>query len=480
MFKISNFIGGNLVAPIREHFLKNYNPSTGKVYSLIPESDNEDLELAVKHAKNAYSSWSKSTLESRFLLLNRIAELIDRDREKLAISESIDQGKNIKQARAEMLRSAQNFRFFATAIMQFASETHQQPEGYLNYTLRQPIGLVACISPWNLPLYLFSWKIAPALAAGNCVIAKPSEVTPVTAFMLSELFIEAGFPQGVISILHGSGSNIGKLMVEHPEIKAISFTGSTRAGSEIASIASPKFKKLSLELGGKNPTVIFKDADFDLALKISIQAAFQNQGEICLCGSRIYVEKDIYERFLLAFISKTKELTVSHSLDEKSNMGAIVSEAHFNKILSCIELAKSEGGLIETGGRKLTMGAEFENGWYIEPTVITNLPKNCKTNSEEIFGPVVSIQPFESEQEAVELSNGCGYGLAAIIFTTELQKAHRVAENLQAGIVWINSWLQRDLRTPFGGVKNSGIGREGGVEALRFFTEPKNVCLPVQ
>jgi aminomuconate-semialdehyde/2-hydroxymuconate-6-semialdehyde dehydrogenase len=476
MQKISNYINGELHSPVKSMYLDNYNPATGAVYSLIPDSDEADVDLAYTHANEAYKTWRLTSLEERFMVLNRIAELIDKNNDELALAESIDQGKPVWLAKNEMTRSAQNFRFFATAAMQFASESHNMEGQAINYTLRQPIGVVGCISPWNLPLYLFTWKIAPALAAGNCVVAKPSEITPMTAFLLSKLCMEAGLPAGVLNIVHGLGPKVGSALVSHPKIKAISFTGGTSTGKHIASVAAPMFKKLSLELGGKNPNIIFADCDFDKALKTTVQTSFLNQGEICLCGSRIFIERPIYEKFKAALLLEVGKLQVGNPLLKESRVGAIVSKMHFEKVLSYIELAKEEGGSVLTGGTALTIEGH-ENGWYIAPTIIENLAYDCRCNTEEIFGPVVSIMPFDSADEVLEMANSTGYGLACTIWTQDITKAHNMAANIQSGIVWINCWLLRDLRTPFGGVKQSGVGREGGWEAMRFFTEPKNVCI---
>jgi aminomuconate-semialdehyde/2-hydroxymuconate-6-semialdehyde dehydrogenase len=361
--------------------------------------------------------------------------------------------------------------------MHFASESHDMPGLAINYTLRQSIGVVACISPWNLPLYLFSWKIAPALAAGNTVVAKPSEITPYTAFLLSEICIKAGLPPGVLNIVHGTGATCGQALVEHPEVKAISFTGGTDTGKRIAAIATPKFKKLSLELGGKNPTIVFDDADFDEAIKTAVSASFSNQGQICLCGSRIYVQRGIYDQFLSEFVNKVKALKIGDPSDPQTDIGAVVSKEHMEKVLSYIELAKQEGGQILCGGETLSLPGRCAEGWFIQPTVITGLDNSCRTNQEEIFGPVVTIQVFDTEEEVLQLSNDSRYGLACSIWTRDLKRAHRVAHNIESGIVWINCWLLRDLRTSFGGMKDSGVGREGGWEAMRFFTEPKNVCI---
>jgi aminomuconate-semialdehyde/2-hydroxymuconate-6-semialdehyde dehydrogenase len=447
------------------------------VYSQLPDSDAQDVELAFQAAKNAFPAWKNTSTEERFKLLNKIAELIDANNDELAKAESIDQGKPFWLAKNEMIRSAQNFRFFATAAMQFSSESHHMEGHAINYTLRQSIGVVGCISPWNLPLYLFSWKIAPALAAGNCVIAKPSEITPMTAFLLSKICQEAGLPNGVLNIVHGVGPKVGSALVSHPHIKAISFTGGTSTGKHIASVAAPMFKKLSLELGGKNPNIIFADCDFEKAVKTTVQSSFLNQGEICLCGSRILIERSLYNKFKEALIQEVKQLKVGNPLDKDTKVGAIVSQMHYDKVLSYLQLAKEEGGNILTGGEAIHLEGDLKNGWYIAPTIIENLQYDCRTNTEEIFGPVVTITPFDTEEEALQMANCTEYGLASVIWTQDITRAHNMAAQIQSGIVWINCWLLRDLRTPFGGVKQSGVGREGGWEAMKFFTEPKNVCV---
>lgn len=429
-------------------------------------------------AQKAFHAWSITAVEERFKILNRIAELIDTNLDELALAETNDNGKPLwLSKKVDIPRASANFRFFATGIMHFATESHNMEGKAVNYTLRQPLGIVGCISPWNLPLYLFTWKIAPALAAGNCVIAKPSEVTPVTAFLLSKICKEAGLPDGVLNIIHGTGPGAGEAIVSHPEVKAISFTGSTRAGERIASIAAPKFKKLSLELGGKNPNIVFADCDWEKMIKTSIQSSFSNQGEICLSGSRILIEESIYQKFKTEFVEETKALTVGDPLDENSKQGAIVSKVHFDKIMRCIDTAKKEGGTILCGGNAVKLEGRCANGYFIQPTVIEGLRHDCQTNQEEIFGPVVTLQSFKTEEEALQLANATQYGLSATIWTQDISKANRVAAKVESGIIWINCWLLRDLRTPFGGMKNSGIGREGGWEALRFFTEAKNVCI---
>jgi aminomuconate-semialdehyde/2-hydroxymuconate-6-semialdehyde dehydrogenase len=478
MEKILNYINGRLQEPLSGKHLDNWEPATGKVYGIIPDSNKKDVDLAVEAAEKAFSAWSSLTSGERSNYLMKIAAGIQKHLELLAQAETKDNGKPIHLSRTvDIPRAQQNFEFFAHAITQFSAETHLMEEGYVNYTLRQPIGVVGCISPWNLPLYLFSWKIAPALAAGNCVVAKPSEITPMTAFLLSKICIEIGLPPGVLNIVHGSGTSTGKEIVEHKKIKAISFTGGTKTGAAIAAAAAPVFKKISLELGGKNPVFVFADCDFDEMLKVIVRSSFANQGQICLCGSRILVQESIYEKFKSAFVEKVKQIKPGNPVEEKTKMGAIVSKAHFDKILGHIAIAKEEGGKILCGGNAVKLSGALEGGWYIEPTIIEGLNNQCRTNQEEIFGPVVTLQPFKTEEEALALANESNYGLAATIWTNHLAKAHRVASKVEAGIVWINCWLVRDLRTPFGGVKQSGVGREGGNEALRFFTEAKNVCI---
>ena len=478
MQHIKNYINGALVEPVSKTYLDNFNPATGKVYSYIPDSDEKDVELAYAAAKAAFKEWSITPKDKRSAYLLKIATLIEKNLDKLSLAESIDNGKPLKLAKTvDIPRAAANFHFYGTGILHYAAHAHSMEETAINYTLRQPVGVAGCISPWNLPLYLFSWKIAPALAAGCTVVAKPSEITPMTAYLLSEICIEAGLPAGVLNIVHGLGAKVGNAIVSHKDIPLISFTGGTATGKSIASIAAPMFKKLSLELGGKNPNIIFADCDYDKMLATTLNSSFANQGQICLCGSRIFIERKIYDKFKNDFVAKTKELSVGNPLDEKTKVGAIVSKPHQQKILSYIELAQKEGGKILCGGNQINLIGELSEGYFIAPTIIEGLAYDCRTNQEEIFGPVVTITPFDTEEEALTMANSTVYGLASILWTQNLTRAHKIANNLHAGIVWINCWLLRDLRTPFGGVKASGVGREGGFEALDFFTEPKNVCI---
>ena len=475
---LANFIDGEYCAPIDGDYLDNIEPATGLIYGKIPNSNQHDVELAVNAAEAAWPAWRDLPLEQRADILIAIAQGIEANLAELALAEAIDNGKPVSLATAvDIPRAASNFKFFAHACSQFASEAHAMAGNAINYTLRQPIGIVGCISPWNLPLYLFTWKIAPALAAGNCVIAKPSEITPKTAYLLAKICQQAGLPKGVLNILHGTGASVGHAICNHPKIKAISFTGGTTTGAAIASLLAPKFKKLSLELGGKNPALIFSDCNFESTVEQVVRASFANQGQICLCSSRLYIERSIYDKFKQALLAKVENIKPSDPLIEDCTMGAIVSEPHLQKIQQYIELAKQQGGTILTGGKQVMLTGRCAQGYFLEPTVIEGLENSARCNQEEIFGPVITLQAFDTEQQALTLANDSQYGLAGTVWTENLARAHRVAEQLTTGIVWINCWLLRDLRTPFGGMSHSGVGREGGVEAMRFFTEPKNVCI---
>ena len=478
METLANFINGDYCSPVNECYIDNIEPATGLVYGRIPNSGKDDVELAVNAAEIALPAWRALGLEQRADYLLKIAQGIEDNLDKLALAETIDNGKPISLAKSvDIPRAASNFKFFAHACSQFASESHAMTNSAINYTLRQPIGIVGCISPWNLPLYLFTWKIAPALAAGNCVIAKPSEVTPKTAYLLGEICQQAGLPKGVLNILHGTGASVGSALCDHAKIKAISFTGGTKTGAAIASQVASQFKKLSLELGGKNPALIFADCDFDKTIDEVLRASFVNQGQICLCASRLYIERSLYEKFKYALVKKANALIPQDPLAENSKMGAIVSFDHLEKIKQYILLAKQAGGTILCGGEQVELTGRCAQGYFLQPTMIENLPNDAICNQEEIFGPVITLQPFDTDEQALALANESQYGLAATVWTNNLTRAHQLAEQLQTGIVWINCWLLRDLRTPFGGMKHSGVGREGGAEAMRFFTEPKNVCI---
>ena len=475
MLEVRNFVDGAFETTPK--VLENVAPGSGIVYGTIPRSGEAEVDRAMRAAKRAFPAWSQTPAAERAACLERLADAVHANAHLLAEAEARDNGKPVSlAAHVDIPRAEKNLRFYASGIQHFASQSHSMEGEAINYTLRKPLGVVACISPWNLPLYLFTWKVAPALAAGNCVVAKPSEITPVTAYLLSTWIKDAGFPDGVFSVLHGLGPEVGEAMVTHPDIAAVSFTGGTATGARIAGHVAPRFKKMSLELGGKNPAIIFDDSDFEEALRTTLRSSFANQGQICLCGSRILVQRTIYNRFRDALVEKASKMIAGDPLDPATKLGAVVSEAHMNKILSCIDVAREEGARVLCGGGRLRPKG-VENGFYIAPTVLEGLGPDCRTNQEEIFGPVVTLQPFDTEEEALELANNTAYGLAATLWTSDLKRAHRVAAQIESGIVWVNTWLLRDLRTPFGGVKASGLGREGGFDALEFFTEPQNICI---
>lgn len=481
MKKILNLIDGELRAPQKNRFFEKVNPSSGQGFALVPDSDESDVKLAMAAASKAFPIWSETPVEKRAEYLRRISLGIGERLEEFARAESEDSGKPFTLAKTlEIPRSQQNFDFFAGTIEKFQGDIFKTESRAMNYVTYSPLGVVACISPWNLPLYLFTWKIAPALAAGNTVVAKPSEVTPLTAFLLSEVAIEVarqmGLPSGILNIVHGTGPQVGNPLVTHPSVKAISFTGSTATGRSIAQATAGSFKKLSLEMGGKNANIVFADCDFNKAIETTVRSSFQNQGQICLCGSRIFVEKSVYEKFKTALIEKTKALRQGDPLNPETEQGALVSQAHMEKVLSYIELAKNEGAKVLCGGERNLEG-NLQKGFFVKPTLLEGLSFDSQVNQEEIFGPVATLIPFETEEEVLKMVNSTRYGLAASLWTQNAVKARRVAEKIESGIVWVNTWMLRDLRTPFGGVKESGVGREGGRWALEFMSEVKNICV---
>jgi aminomuconate-semialdehyde/2-hydroxymuconate-6-semialdehyde dehydrogenase len=479
MLRIPHFIDNRLVEPASGQYLTDQEPATGQFHAEVADGDGRDVQQAVAAAARAFPGWARTPVAERSRLLLDIARRIEQRQEELADAECRDTGKPIRLARTvDIPRAAANFRFFATAVLHTYTEAYRTDGLALNYVLRQPLGVAALIAPWNLPLYLLSWKIAPALATGNTAVAKPSELTPLTAHLLGEICQQAGLPAGVLNIIHGLGAKVGETLVTHPLVRTISFTGGTKTGAEIARLAAPRFKRLTLELGGKNPNIVFADADLDEALRTSVRAAFDNQGEICLCGSRLFVEESIFSGFVDRLVEATRKFRVGDPLDPATDVGALISKAHLEKVQSYLRLSEELGGRVLCGGRRpATLDARLRDGHFLEPAVVVGLSPECRVNQEEIFGPVVTVTPFRSEEEAIRLANGVPFGLSASLWTRDLGRAHRVAEQLETGTVWVNCWLLRDLRTPFGGVKESGVGREGGDEALRFFTEPRTVCV---
>jgi len=470
-----HWINGKYVPTKNGKTFDNINPATEEVIGTVALGGAEEVNEAVVVAKKALKGeWGSLPLRKRSAILRKIGDLILERKDELAMLETLDTGKPLWMSKTiDIERAAFNFHFFADYMISAQDEAFHQDDIAIHYTKRKPLGVVGLINPWNLPLLLMTWKLAPALAAGNTVVMKPSEVTPMTATVLAEITKEAGLPDGVVNLVNGFGE-AGAALSNNPDVSGIAFTGETVTGSAIMKASAPTLKKLSFELGGKNPNVIFADADLDDAVTTTIRSSFQNQGEVCLCGSRIYVERPIYEEFVAKLVAKTKKLKVGDPLDDTSNMGSVVSEEHFNKVLSYLELAKEEGGKFEVGGGKVE---GIEKGFFIEPTIITGLGDNARCVREEIFGPVVTIQPFDTEEEVLEKVNDTNYGLSATVWTTNLKKAHTFAGKIEAGIVWINTWFLRDLRTPFGGMKHSGIGREGGHNSIEFYTETTNITV---
>ena len=476
---VDNYINGEFLEPLNKQYLDIFEPATGLVYGKVAESSDYDVKLAVDAAKNAFIPWSKLSLQERSEYLKKIAKEIKYRSEILAQCESKDTGKPITLAnKVDIPRAVENFEFFANFSKKFNFNSNIENRNSTNSIFRDPLGVVGCISPWNLPLYLFTWKIAPALIVGNTVLAKPSEITPFTASKLAEICSDIGLPAGVLNIVNGSGQVAGDLLVKNKNIKAISFTGGTDTGKQIYQNSFASLKKLSLEMGGKNPAIIFEDCNYESMLKTVVKSSFTNQGQICLCSSRILVEETIFEKFKTDFCNAISELNIGDPKNDKTQFGSITSDEQFKKIKHYINLAKNENGNILLGGKTIKLQGRCKNGWFIEPTVIEGLDNRSRLNQEEIFGPVVTLQSFKSEEEAIEIANDTQYGLSATIWTNSHKKSDRVAKNIDAGVVWINCWMVRDLRTPFGGMKDSGLGREGGESVLRFFTEQKTICEP--
>jgi aminomuconate-semialdehyde/2-hydroxymuconate-6-semialdehyde dehydrogenase len=475
---LKNYVNGQLVPPFSGEYLENKNPATGDVYSFIPDSNTEDIERAMEAATAAFKDWSICGVKKRYRILSRIADILEQNAEAFALADSIDTGKSITQSRTlDIPKTYSNLRFFANAVTHFSSEAFTKEGESINYTLNQPIGVVACMTPWNSPIQFFTWKIAPALATGNCVIAKPSELAPMTIYMFSKACMEAGLPPGVLNIIHGDGEKTGRQILEHPKVKAISFTGGSKTGEAIALTAAKGMKKVLLEMSGKNAAIVFEDCDFEKTIFGVLQSAFYHQGQKSVSTSRILVQRSIYEQFREEFVKRTRFMKVGNPLSVVTNIGPLISELHLEKVKSYIALAMMEGGTVLCGGEPLELTGKFEKGFFMKPTVIENLEPTARTNQEEIFGPVVTLIPFDTEAEAVEYNDATPFGLSATIWTRDISKAHRVAEQLEVGMVWINSWLERDLRTPYAGVKRSGIGTKGGFEDLKFFTRIKNVCV---
>jgi len=467
-------------SPKSEEYLDVFEPATGQVYSKVPNSSSTDIDVAFQAANAAFPGWSELTVTDRSQYLHKIAELLEHQLDDFANYESRDTGKPVTIAQSvDIPRAIANFRFFGEYGPTFKFNSELNSDQSENRVVHAPLGVVGCISPWNLPLYLFTWKIAPALMAGNTVLAKPSEITPYTAYKLGEICVDANLPEGVLNIIHGQGITAGDALINHKGVQAISFTGGTATGKIIAQKTAASFKKLSLEMGGKNPAIIFTDCNYNKMLETVVQSSFSNQGQICLSSSRILIQTEIFQQFKSDFIRKVNKLIVGDPQDHESNLGAVSSKNHFEKIMNYIELAEKEGGNILLGGKAVKLNGRCKKGWFIEPTIIEGLTNTAKTNQEEIFGPVVTLIPFNDEEDAIQIANESDYGLSATIWTEDKERATRVSNQVEAGVIWVNCWLVRDLRTPFGGMKQSGMGREGGSEALRFFTEQKNVCTSI-
>lgn len=472
-----HFINGQFVDSKNNKSFKNINPATEEVIGMIAEGGKVEVDSAIMAARKALEGpWKNITLQERSKILRRIGDLILERQEELARLESLDTGKPFSLANSvDIPRAAYNFHFFADYMISLGTDTYQQNQEALHYSIRRPIGVVGIIKPWNLPLLLLTWKLAPCLGMGNTAVIKPAEWTPMTATVLMEIIKEAGVPDGVVNLVHGFGPNsAGGAISEHPDVDAISFIGEPSTGSAIMRAGAESLKKLSFELGGKNPNIIFADADMDEVIETTLKSSFINQGEVCLCGSRIYIERSAYDQFLKKFVDKTKELKVGKQFDPGANVGALISKEHYDRVNSYLDIAREEGGIFLTGGKR---PEGFDKGYFLEPTIICGLDRNSRCIQEEIFGPVVTVLPFDTEEEVIQQANDTHYGLSATIWTTNLKRGHRIAHQLEAGIIWVNTWFLRDLRTPFGGMKHSGIGRTGGTHSLDFFSELSNITI---
>jgi aminomuconate-semialdehyde/2-hydroxymuconate-6-semialdehyde dehydrogenase len=473
--KLQNYISGLFIEPDSKEWMDDYSPATGEIIGQVPKSQKSDVDRAVKAAKDALPYWSSLTNIQRADWLDKIADNLETKYEDIAHLESKDTGKPISLAReVDAYRSVKNFRFFGEMIRNLEEESFEMEDAN-NRVIYKPVGVGALITPWNLPLYLLSWKVAPAIGMGNTVICKPSELTPLTADLLMKSIDEIGLPKGVINLIHGDGMGAGAPLVSHEDVDLVSFTGGTSTGANVAQSAAVSFKKLSLELGGKNASIIFDDCDLEKTVPGVVRSGFLNQGQVCLCGSRILVQENVYDKFVDRFVNEVENMKIGDPSNEDTKLGALISPEHLSKVEEYIQIAKDEGGTILTGGYPC-LPKEFENGNWIAPTVIADLDVSSRCSIEEIFGPVVTIHKFVNEEEAIKIANNTRYGLAGSIWTTDLEKGNRVAESIHTGMIWINTWLHRDLRVPFGGVKDSGVGREGGRWSLGFFSETMNIC----
>ena len=478
VIQLSNFIAGQWQPSQCQHWIENFSPATGEHIANIPCSSSEDIDLAVEAALDAAEQWGQFSINERADWLEKIADELEQRTDEIAQLESLDTGKPITLARnVDAARSVANFRFFAEQGREFESEIFEMSDA-TNRVLYKPVGVAGLITPWNLPLYLLSWKVAPALLMGNTIVAKPSEMTPMTASLLAEVIDDVGLPSGVFNLVHGNGLDAGAPLTAHPDVNLISFTGGTTTGREVAKSASSAFKKLSLELGGKNATIIREDVDIESMMPGIVRASFLNQGQVCLCGSRILIHESIYDVFVEAFLNAVNDMIVGDPADEETELGALISAAHRDKVMSYIDLAEDEGGdILCGGGPPVGIPDAFANGFWISPTVIDGLTPDSRCATEEIFGPVVTLHPFFDDTEAIEIANMTDYGLAGSIWTQDVDAGSRMAEQIESGMVWVNCWLHRDLRVPFGGVKHSGVGREGGRWSLSFFSEAVSICV---